>query len=44
MYALTLCGDIEDAYEIEVDPLIVWDYPTIRALAGGLAEQLREAA
>ena len=43
-YALTLCGDIEDAYGIEVDPLIVWDYPTIRELAGGLAEQLREAA
>ena len=44
VYALTLCGDIEDAYGIEVDPLIVWDYPTIRELAGGLTEQLRDAA
>jgi len=44
VYALTLCGDIEDAYEIDVDPVIVWDFPTIRLLAGGLADQMRAAA
>ncbi|MGC5225268.1 acyl carrier protein [Micromonospora sp. DT81.3] len=38
VYALTLCGDIEDEFELEVDPTIVWDYPTIRELAGGIAQ------
>lgn len=38
VYALTLCGDIEDEYGLEVDPTIVWDYPTIRELAGGIAD------
>ncbi|WP_248240077.1 acyl carrier protein [Microbacterium kunmingense] len=38
VYALTLCGDIEDEYDIEVDPEIMWDYSTIRALADHLAE------
>ena len=40
VYALTLCGDIEDTYELDVDPTIVWDYPTIRSLAGGISERL----
>ena len=44
VYALTLCGDIEDEFAIEVDPTIVWDYPTIRLLAGGITERLAEAA
>ena len=42
VYALTLCGDIEDKYELEVDPTIVWDYPTIKELAGGIAELAAE--
>lgn len=37
VYALTLCGDIEDEYQLDVDPTIVWDYPTIRELAGGIS-------
>ena len=40
VYALTLCGDIEDTYALDVDPTIVWDYPTIRSLAGGISERL----
>ena len=44
VYALTLCGDIEDEFALEVDPTIVWDYPTIRQLAGGISERLAEAA
>lgn len=36
VYALTLCGDIEDEYGLEVDAEIMWDYPTIRALAAHL--------
>ncbi|MEZ3159165.1 acyl carrier protein [Microbacterium sp. BWT-B31] len=38
VYALTLCGDIEDEFQLDVDPTIVWDYPTIRELAKGIAE------
>lgn len=38
VYALTLCGDIEDQYGLEVDPEIMWDYPTIRSLAAHLTE------
>ena len=42
VYALTLCGDIEDAYDLEVDPTIVWDHPTIRELADGIAQRAAE--
>ena len=35
VYALTLCGDIEDEFGLEVDPTIVWDHPTSRDLAQG---------
>ncbi|MGB4778768.1 acyl carrier protein [Microbacterium sp.] len=42
VYALTLCGDIEDAYQLEVDPTIVWDYPTIRELAEGISQLASE--
>jgi acyl carrier protein len=38
VYALTLCGDIEDEYDIEIDPEIMWDYSTIRTLATRLEE------
>ncbi|MCC2034079.1 acyl carrier protein [Microbacterium allomyrinae] len=38
VYALTLCGDIEDEYDIEIDPEIMWDYSTIRTLAARLEE------
>lgn len=44
VYALTLCGDIEDAYDLDVDPTIVWDYPTIRQLADGISARLVAAA
>jgi len=33
VYALTLCGDIEDEFEVEVEPSIVWDHPKIDQLA-----------
>ena len=42
VYALTLCGDIEDEYELEVDPTIVWDHPTIRELAEGIRQRADE--
>jgi acyl carrier protein len=36
VYALTLCGDIEDAFGIAVEPTLAWDHPTIAGLAQAL--------
>lgn len=41
VYALTLCGDIEDRWGLETDPTVAWDFPTINALAGHLHDRLR---
>ena len=38
VYALTLCGDIEERFGLAVEPTLPWDYPTVHALAGHLAE------
>jgi acyl carrier protein len=43
VYALTLCGDIEDHFDIDIDPTMLWDLPTIRELAGALAGKLQES-
>lgn len=43
VYALSLCGDIIDEYHIDVDPTLAWDYPTITAIAGYIAETLGAA-
>jgi acyl carrier protein len=40
MYALMLCGDIEDHFGIPIEPRVAWDNRTIDALAGYLAGQL----
>jgi acyl carrier protein len=40
VYALGLCGDIEAMYDIEVDPTLAWDHPTISAITDHLAERL----
>jgi acyl carrier protein len=42
MYALLMCGDIEDEYGLVVDPTLAWDYPTVNAIVGYLASQLSE--
>lgn len=43
MYALMLCGDIEDHLGIAVDPTVAWDYSTIDALTGYLDGELDQA-
>jgi acyl carrier protein len=40
VYALTMCGDIEDRFGLETDPTVAWDHPTISALSGHLASRL----
>lgn len=36
--AMCLCGDLEDELSLYVDPTIVWDHPTLKALHGRLVE------
>ncbi|MFF3062165.1 acyl carrier protein [Streptomyces sp. NPDC057909] len=38
--ALSLCGDIEEKYGVELEPTVAWDYPTVEALADHLAGRL----
>lgn len=44
VYALVLCGDLEDAYGIEVEPTIVWDHPTIGQLAQAIGVRIADRA
>ena len=38
--AVSLCGDVEFEWDIDADPMLVFDYPTIDALADFIADQL----
>ncbi|MEE1738096.1 acyl carrier protein [Streptomyces sp. BE147] len=40
VYALTLCGDVEDEYGILVEATLAWDHPTIDALTAHIHSQL----
>ncbi|MFD3551600.1 acyl carrier protein [Streptomyces goshikiensis] len=40
VYAMTMCGDIEDRFELEVEPTIAWDHPTVAALTKHLHDVL----
>ncbi|WP_030766016.1 acyl carrier protein [Streptomyces sp. NRRL F-2664] len=41
--ALSLCGDLEDEFGLEVEPTLLWDHPTVERLAGHLASVLPPA-
>jgi acyl carrier protein len=38
VYAVALCGDIEDDLHIMVEPTLVWDVDTVKAMTRHLAE------
>jgi len=40
VYALTLCGDIEDQYGLAVEATLPWDHPTVDALAAHLHQEV----
>ncbi|MFC8433326.1 acyl carrier protein [Streptomyces sp. NPDC057253] len=40
VYALTLCGDVEDRFGLVVEPTLAWDHPTIDAITAHLAAEL----
>ncbi|MDH6580234.1 acyl carrier protein [Kitasatospora sp. MAP5-34] len=42
LYALTLCGDIEDEFDITVPPTLAWDFPSVNAIAEQLHDQISE--
>jgi acyl carrier protein len=45
--AVGLCGDVEDYWQIDADPTLVFDYPTIADIAAFIAESvapLKQAA
>lgn len=37
--AVTLCGEIEDRWSLDIDPTLVFDYPTIADIATYLAAE-----
>ncbi|MEF9673525.1 acyl carrier protein [Pseudomonas sp. PCH446] len=37
VYALTLVGEVGSHLGMVVDPTVIWDFPTLRALAQALA-------
>jgi acyl carrier protein len=41
VYAMTLGGDIEERFGVEVEPTVAWDYNTVDALAAYLHSRLR---
>ncbi|MGI5152400.1 acyl carrier protein [Plantactinospora sp. CA-294935] len=36
VYAMTLSGDVEERFDLEVEPTMAWDHPNVNALAGYL--------
>lgn len=40
IYALTLCGDIEDTYGVPIDPPFLAGFATLRDLAAGLSVRI----
>ncbi|MFD4433198.1 acyl carrier protein [Nocardia sp. NPDC058497] len=42
--AVSLCGEIEDRWSLDIDPTLVFDYPTVVAIATYLADEFVLAA
>ncbi|MEV7541031.1 acyl carrier protein [Streptomyces sp. NPDC089915] len=42
--ALSLCGDLEEEFDLEVEPTLLWDHPTVEALVRHLEQVLPAAA
>ncbi|AMM27956.1 acyl carrier protein [Acinetobacter pittii] len=40
--ALSVSGDLEDLTKLELEPTLLWDYPTINALAEYLVSELQQ--
>ncbi|WP_068269098.1 acyl carrier protein [Aldersonia kunmingensis] len=42
--AVTLCGEIEDRWMIDIDPTLVFEYPTIAAISAFIAAETAQPA
>ncbi|MEU4418238.1 acyl carrier protein [Nocardia salmonicida] len=42
--AVALCGEIEDRWMLDIDPTLVFEYPTIAAIATYLTAEIAVAA
>ncbi|MFP3989079.1 acyl carrier protein [Streptomyces sp. E11-3] len=42
VYALTLCGDVEDRFGLAVEPTMAWDHPSVDAITAYLAGELAQ--
>jgi acyl carrier protein len=42
--ALSLCGDVEEDFDLVLDPTAAWDHPTATAFAEHIFEELAAAA
>jgi acyl carrier protein len=40
VFALSLCGDVEERFGLLVEPTMAWDHPTVNAIAEHLSEEL----
>jgi acyl carrier protein len=40
LHAVAICGEVEDEFELAVDPTLLWDNPTIDALSTALDDKL----
>lgn len=40
VYAMTLSGDVEEQFELMVEPTLAWDHRTVNALATFLSAEL----
>ncbi|MFH9605905.1 acyl carrier protein [Streptomyces sp. NPDC017448] len=40
VYALTLCGDVEERFGIVVEATLAWDHPTVDALTAHIHAQI----
>jgi acyl carrier protein len=41
--SMTMVGDLEATFELQLAPTLAWDYPDVNTLASYLAERLRPA-
>lgn len=44
VYALTVCADVEERLGLELDPVMMWDFPTVDALSRAIVEIANSSA
>ncbi len=42
VYAVALCGEIEDTWQLDIEPTLVWDSENVEALTESVAALVRE--